>query len=43
MYYTVYDSRVPAETITTILMKELGDTIYNTTAFVQHLIRTEES
>jgi len=26
----------------TILMKELGDTIYNTTAFVQHLIRTEE-
>jgi len=36
---------MPAETITThtILMKELGDTIYNTTAFVKHLIRTEES
>jgi len=27
----------------TILMKELGDTTYNTNAFVQHLIRTEES
>jgi len=23
-------------------MKELGETIYNTTAFVQHLTRTEE-
>jgi len=26
----------------TVLMKELADTIYSTTAFVQHLIRTEE-
>jgi len=24
-------------------MKELGDTIYKTTAFIEHLIRTEES
>jgi len=24
-------------------MKELGNTIYNATAFVQHLIRTEEN
>jgi len=24
-------------------MKELGDTIYNTTAFAQHLIRIEQS
>jgi len=24
-------------------MKELGDTIYNTSAFIQHLTRTEES
>jgi len=24
-------------------MKELGDTIYNTTAFIQHFIRTEKS